>query len=296
MAFDFYFAGSSPKNVIDIMLKNDANLLRSYLNDKADIKRFIEAKKNGDWHGKLLIDNGAFTVHRQGGTLDIDKYIEYINENDEYCDYFIALDEIPGKWGQERTREEILHAPLQTWENYLYMIEKVNKPEKLLPVFHQGDDFKWLEKILTHPTPKYICISGNKELTNKRREAFYKQCYEYINRLNPNIKVHCLGSATMSNVEKFPFTSMDSTTYIMTGVNGNILMPNNVNLYVGDCGKSLTPLEKKAVSEYISQFGYTLDDMGNVNWTRLAVNFFTIKHQSDTIETKYTLPKTGRLF
>ena len=227
MAFDFYFAGSQCTECTNLMKQLNANVLKSYHCEQKQISEWFERKKNG-WQGKLLIDNGAFTIHRQGGVIDIDKYINWLNENDEYIDYAIALDDIPGTWGKKRTYEELRESPKKTWANYLYMLDKCKNPQKLLPVFHQGEDFKYLEQIVEHKINgkpvEYICISGNKELTNKQRETWYTTCFDIIRKSsNPNVKTHCLGSATISNAVNFPFTSMDATSWIMTGANGGIL-------------------------------------------------------------------------
>lgn len=297
MAFDFYFAGGLSEDVNYYMRSYDCNILRSYMTERKDIARWIDYKKEGTWNGKLLIDNGAFTVHRKGGVIDIDEYISWINENDEYVDYFIALDDIPGKWGTPRTIEELLHSPEKTWENYLYMYDRVKHPKKLLPVFHQGENFKWLEQILLSGKPDYICISGNKELTNKQREVWYHQCYNYIDKLAPGIKVHCLGSATISNVEKFPFTSMDSTTWIMVGANGNILNEDGRSvIYVGDGGKSLTDLEAASVEKFLNRYNYTLQDVGTNYKARMLFNFRIILDQSKKTETKGLKVKKKGLF
>lgn len=233
MAFDFYFAGSQAKECTDRILSENGHVLQSFTNDKKEIENLIQMKKDGRWKGKLLIDNGAFTVHTKGGKIDIDEWIDYINSHDEWCDYFVALDEIPGVWGQPKTKEELLRAPEVTYKNFLYMVDRVNKPEKLMPVFHQEEDFKWLRKLLEHPKLDYLCLGANKELTNKQREQWYQECFDIINEMRPGLKVHCLGSATISNAQKFPFTSMDATTWIMTGVTGNVLTPDGV-IYVGN--------------------------------------------------------------
>lgn len=97
MSFDYYFAGSQSIKVDKLLAKRNANILRSYATEKKNISFWFEQKKNG-WLGKLMIDNGAFTFHRKGGSLNIDEYINWLNDNDDYYDYAIALDDIPGKW------------------------------------------------------------------------------------------------------------------------------------------------------------------------------------------------------
>lgn len=253
MSFDFYFAGSQAIETEQLIVQLNANVLKSYVNDIKEIPRWFEYKQKG-WKGKLLIDSGAFSIHRGSvrsksintTTPIIDQYIKWLNDNDNYIDYAIELDHIPGEWGKPKTSEQIKEAPIISWNNYVYMYDRLNSPKKLLPVFHQGEDFIHLKNILNSNLPEYICISGNKELTNAQRENWYEQCYYLIQQYNPNIKVHCLGSATISNAIKYPFTSMDATSWIMTGAMGNILTSKGV-IYVGDI-KVLSQMSNDAIN------------------------------------------------
>lgn len=293
MAFDFYFAGTQHPDTEKLFVELGANVLKSYVNDKKIIQRYFEYKKNG-WTGKLLIDSGAFTVHRQGGELDIDRYIEWLNENDNYIDYAIEADHIPGKWGQPRTREEVLIAPKISYENYIYMRNKMKSPHKLLPVFHQYESFEWLNKILETPGCEYICLSGNKELTNKQREQWYSKCYSYINKLKPTVKVHCLGSATIQNAEKFPFTSMDATSWIMTGANGGIFTEVGV-IEIGN-KSSLTKQETEILNKLLKKYGYTLQQAQEDYRIRMLINIHYLHEKSNTTSFRGTLTFKRRLF
>ena len=179
MAFDFYFAGATTERIRNYLIGLNANVLKSYYMDKSVIEKFFDAKKNG-WRGKLMIDNDEFSFHRHGGSIDIDEYIAWINKNDEYIDYAIAVDSIPGKWRQPRTLYDFKLSAQKTWDNYIYMLDKVKSPQKLLPVFHQGDGFDALRRFLMLPDLKYICVAGSKDLTNADREVFYEKCFDII--------------------------------------------------------------------------------------------------------------------
>lgn len=231
MPFDFYFAGSQSKETTELMASIGANVLRSYINDRKSIAELIEKKRNGEWRGKLLIDSGAFTVHRKGGTIDVDAYIDFLNANKDYIDYAIQFDDIPGVWGEVKTIEQIQSSPVKTWENYVYMTSKLERPKMLLPVLHQGENLKHLQTMLDYRFPDgtqipYICISGNKELAAKQRKQWYTRVFDVIVRSsNPNVKTHCLGSATITDMEEFPFTSSDATSWLLTSATGSILTP-----------------------------------------------------------------------
>lgn len=306
MAFDFYFAGGQCQETTDLICKLNGNVLKSYVNDTKEIPKWFEYKKQG-WQGKLLIDNGAFTVHRKGGSINIDEYIEWLNTNNDTIDYAIALDHIPGVWGTKRTYEELRDAPIKTWENYLYMVEKCINPEKLLPVFHQGEDFKYLTQIVNFKIKDnyvpYICISGNKELTNNQREGWYLECFNVIKKSNnPNVKVHCLGSATLSNAVKFPMTSMDATSWIMTGATGGIFTDYGV---VQVSKESVTdkdnivhfPKEvQDNINKYCNKHGITLEQVQDNYKYRMMINVNYLYEKSKSTSYIGKMPKINKLF
>lgn len=226
--FNFYFAGTMTQEVDEFLIKHNANILRSWFNDLSSIQDLIERKKNGTYGGKLFIDSGAFTAHRKDVEPDCDKYIEFLNDNEQYLECYIQLDKIPGKWGQPRTKEDIKNAEVQSWQNYQYMVSKLKNPYKLLAVFHQDESFDNLKRLLDYKINgqyvPYICISGAKDRAAKYRTDWYNKCYEIIKSSNnPNVKVHCLGCFTIRDLVGFPFTSSDSTTWIQIAAHGGIM-------------------------------------------------------------------------
>lgn len=227
MQFDFYFAGSMNNECEYFKYKVNANILKSWFLDLSSLKKTIEKKKEGSYKGKILVDSGAFTAHRKDITIDCEEYIKFLNENEPYLEAYIQLDQIPGKWGQPRTKEQILEAEEKSWENYKYMVEHLKNPFKLLAVFHQDEKFENLKRLLDYKIQgkpvSYICISGAKDRAPKERTDWYHKCFEIIKESsNPNVKVHCLGCSTINDLTLFPFYSSDSSTWAQTAAYGGI--------------------------------------------------------------------------
>jgi hypothetical protein len=294
MAFDFYFAGSQSPETEQLMRSIDANILRSYLNDKRSIENLIKYKRDGSWKGKLLIDSGAFTAHRKDVDIDVDAYIQFLNNNNDAIDYAIQLDHIPGKWGRPKTPEEVKSAPIKTWENYLYMRQRLTRPDMLLPVFHMYEDFCYLRQILDFRSAsgepiKYMCISGSKEVTSQQRKAWYGKVFNVVKTsTNPNIKIHCLGSATRTDMEDFPFTSSDATSWIMTSSVGDILTPygtvcvskNKVGLKEHICNQ---PVECQVIIKNMcDKYGINYEDMQTDYKARSNFNVMYLTEVSKT--------------
>lgn len=224
--FDLYFAGSDNPEWREYLLAKKANRLASWINDRNVIDAWI--KNNGK--GKLFIDSGAFSAHTVGKEVDIDKYIEFLNNIDEYVYIAAELDKIPGEFRKAKTRKQCLEAPLIGWENYLYMRDRVKSPDKILPVFHQNEDFDWLVRMLETTFDgkhiPYIGISPANDRSTKEKNEWFEQVFRIIGQSsNPNVKTHAFGMTSLPVLERYPFTSADSTSWIMTGANGGIMTP-----------------------------------------------------------------------
>lgn len=229
MPFTLYAAGSNSNESTELKRRIGYHQLLSQYTEKKNILKWVDyLKENPDCKCKLFVDSGAFTAHTKGIDIDVDSYIEFINSIDEYVEIFAQVDKIAGIRGQEVSIEEQLEAPKLSWENYLYMKDKVKSRDKLLPVFHQEEDFKWLKNILEYRhedgTPiKYIGISPLKSLPSQTWKPWLDKVFNYIkNSSNPDVKTHAFGISTLDILESFPFTSSDSTTWLKTAAYGKI--------------------------------------------------------------------------
>lgn len=275
--FDLYFAGTQDKECLLLMEKLGGNKLLSYVNDRTLITKIHERKKSGDYQGKLMIDSGAFSAYTKGTVINIDEYVRYINENHQYTDYFIALDIIPKP---EDDKAEIAEAGYQ---NYLYMIQHVVCPEKIIPVHHASDPMSLLSKIVTTKLPDgeyvpYICLGGLVG-TNAGVEQFLRESFEIIRKSeNPYVKVHALGLTSLKILEKFPLKSSDSTAWIMAGASGNILtkwgsIPVSEK-QISDRGhiQNMIPEKRAIVVKYIEERGFTLEELMTNYKKRMSFN------------------------
>lgn len=225
--FNFYFAGTPSNAAGQYCIDRGHNVLKSWFLEQKALEKVISYKKDGKYNGKIMVDSGAFTAHRSDITINVDDYIAWLNENEPYLECYVQLDQIPGKWGQKRSKEDILFAEKASWENYKYMVSKLKNPYKLLAVFHQDENFENLKRLLDFqidgkPVP-YICISGAKDRAPKDRRDWYHKCFDIIRTSNnPNVKVHCLGCSTYSDLMLFPFYSSNSSTWVQVAAMGSI--------------------------------------------------------------------------
>lgn len=304
--FHLYFAGSQNILVEKYLYKLGANRLGSQLLDRKGLQDWINARTEGICKGRLMIDSGAYSAYTQGTELDVDEYIEYLNSIDDHTDVIVQVDTPPGNRFKDRTAEDYESGPRLSWENYLYMREKVLSVEKLVPVFHMGESYKWLENMLEwkDSNGKHIPYIGiaplhSSEANPNNRSSFIDRCFEIINRSsNPNVKTHAFGMTKLSVLEAYPFTSADSTSWILCAVNGSIMTPfgtvpvseksaHNPNHYL-----KLPEEGRKVIDDYVKSYGFGYGELRSQYAARICLNILYLLDWAENY--KYTPAEVRR--
>ena len=276
---DLYFAGARNKTADDFLLQEGAHRLQSQLIDRNNIEIWRKERKP---ESKLFIDSGAYTAYTKGTVLSTDDYIDYLNGLTHDVTIFAQLDTIPGRFNQPKTREEILEAPRLSWENYLYMRERLIEPDKLIPIFHQGEDFKWLKNMLewTDSNGKHIDYIGvSPAMDVPGLETWLIQCFKIIaNSSNPNVKTHAFGMTQLSVLEQFPYTSADSTSWKLCAAMGSIYTPWG-SMYISDRGtkstgsvNSMPSYLRDKVIKYVEDLGFNFAEAQSKDTIRYLIN------------------------
>ena len=172
----------------------------------------------------FMLDSGAFGAWNSGKVIDIDHYIAYIRAHAEYLDYYVALDVIPGAFGVTPTPAEVEVSAQKSWENLLYMEAHGLQP---IPVFHMGEQFKWLRKMMDHGCP-FIGISPANDRTTAKKRVWLDRVFNEItdDKGLPLVKTHAFGVTAIELLMRYPWYSADSTTWIMMAARGKILLPH----------------------------------------------------------------------
>lgn len=279
-----YFAGSAPQEVDEFLVKKSYNRLFSQLNDRSRIKRWMSYKDEQP-SMKLFIDSGAFSAYTKGKEIDVDDYIAYLNEYGDYFNVMVQVDYIPGKSNVVQDRQVYLDAPRISWENFLHMREKLNKRlwDRFIPVFHEGEDFKWLENMLTYVDADgnhlaYIGISPHTETTTDRRLIFCKEVFRRIKALNPQVKTHGFGMTALNILQYIDFTSVDSTTWLKGAIYGSILVHRHNKLAAMNVGERTTGAAdhfcwlgaeaKEEVCRLIEEAGFSTEKLRKLDPTK----------------------------
>ncbi len=272
MGFDLYFAGNSYNEVMEYAKEKKVCKLFTQMGERKAINNWCDDKREGTINNKIFVDSGAYTAHTQGKEVNVDEYISYVNGIDSEIDLLAQVDKIPGRFGVLRTKEELLAAPEESWNNYLYMRDKVKSVEKLVPIFHQDEDFRWLKNMLEYKDENgnhipYIGISSSKDKAPKYREAWYWKVFATIQASsNSNVKTHSFGTSSIRHLELFPFTSSDATSWVRGAAFGSITTDFGTILVSGVQDKdkrhiNACPISYKALEEYVNKYGFNLKEL-----------------------------------
>lgn len=303
---ELYCVGPEKANIMAVATGEcEHNMLFSYF-DKRAVDKYKEMVSA---HGKLFIDSGAFTAWTQGKTINVDEYINWINDRADYIDLYGQVDVIPGDrtTGALPSAEEVRIAAQKTWENYLYMRPKMKKPEGLLYTFHVGEPIEFLKQALEWKDPEgnhipYIALGGMVGKSADVRDRFMEHCFDVIKKSsNPNVKVHAFGMTDRDLLMKYPVTSADSTSWIMTGATGSIMtdvgivavssqQKNDPNHY-SHLPKDL----QDQFNKFIEEYGFTLDELAESRDKRIMHNARFMKKKFSEIEYKPQI-KRKKLF
>ena len=263
---DLYFAGETRKDVDEFVSRLGVNRLHSFISKPNLINRWLDFTKDQP-NSKLFLDSGAYSAHTRGKEINVDEYIDRINELDEHLTLYAQLDTIPGEFGKPKTLQQLREAPELSWENYLYMKDRVATRDKLIPIFHQGEDFKHLRRILEYRhedgSPiKYIGISPANDVAVAHKDRWFNQVFgEIQNSSNPNVKTHAFGMTSKAQLEKYPFTSADSTSWLMNGSFG-CLSFENTKIIVSDRQTDHPQFYKNLSEEVIQRFEAKVAERG----------------------------------
>lgn len=147
----------------------------------------------------FLLDSGAFTfMNGFKGVVDwqeyIDKYADFIVKNN--IKYFFELD-IDVLVGYEKVKQ---------YRKYLE--KKIGR--KCIPVWHRSRGLEEWYKLTKEYD--YVAIGGFAIKDIKKTEYKFIQKFLEIARKN-NCKVHGLGFTSLKSLPKYPFYSVDSTSW-----------------------------------------------------------------------------------
>lgn len=254
-----YLAGMSEQLFHKI---NYDPILLSYANQLRDIEKMFSYSKD------IFVDSGAFSVFTRGISVDIDAYIDWINNNYSKIGVVAALD--------------VIGDAESSWKNYIYMRENLvpEAKNKLLFTFHIDEPLSNLKHALQYCDSfgklSYIGLGGMAtKKTSEQRRSFLTNAFSLIPH---DVKVHGFGMTDYSLLNHYNFYSVDSTTWLRAAAFGEICF-NESRIKISEKHKynprhysNLSVTQQHVINSIIQKFGFTLNDLCESTENRCIFN------------------------
>jgi len=256
------------------------------------IHRDSQVKKIRAEGVKVFLDSGAFSAFTQGVKIDIAEYCDYIHKNADIILFPSVLDEIGDADG--------------TWRNQQEMERRGTKP---LPCYHYGEPTEILDYYISKYD--YITIGGMVPISTPQLFIWLDRLWEEHlchNDGSPKVKVHGFGLTSLPLMKRYPWYSVDSSTWVQWAANGMILAPGRAQLDVSNKSSrrkqagqhldSLAPMQTRALEDEIRAFCIDPDRLREYYYSRWAWNAWAFPYyvKDKHYEGDKFVPEVQRLF
>jgi hypothetical protein len=172
---------------------------------------------------QVMLDSGAFSSWTKQEPIAIEDYIAFVREVERYLWQYVGLDVIPGARGRPRTFADVEASAAASFRNLRTMQDAGLRP---LPTFHQGEDIKWLERMLAD-RQDYVGVSTAKNYRRAQQQAWLDIVFSVLTDGDgrPLVRVHGFGSVHFDWLQRYPFYSVDSAGWLKGAFNGKVYVP-----------------------------------------------------------------------
>lgn len=257
------------------------------------------------WGVELFSDSGAYTMHTKGKPVSIEKYAEYIWKHGKLYSTVANIDAIGG--GDDGAQ--------RTWDNQKALEKLGVRP---VPVFHCREPFKWLDRYLSEGYDRLALGGMVPESTPFLREWLDYVWGKHLTDADgrARLKVHGFGLTTIDLMRRYPWDSVDSSSWVLAGSFGGILLRNGdslINVTMSDRpgaeggdlfseagGKppirdkhyaSLSKMERDEIDRRILACGVTPEECASHYAWRDIVNMTTYQGLEDLAVDRFWIPQ-----
>lgn len=260
---------------------NLPHILESYHYVKK--QSYVDAMRNDN--ARVFVDSGAFSAHTLGVELSVPAYVDYLQRNQD-------LIRVEDGVHMASVMDGIGDAHL-TYENQQLMERLGFQP---LPCFHVAEDEWYLTYYVSNY--EYITIGGMVGVSTKALVTWLDRIWDrYLvdGSGNPRVKVHGFGITNNTLMDRYPWYSVDSSSWIQAAAFGAIVIPGQGALHVSDQSPSrkdegrhlttLTPVEQDYIFAQLERQGFTLERLSTVYESRAAYNLWAYTVINKLIDT-----------
>lgn len=243
--------------------------------------QFVEAI--GSYNDKVFLDSGAFSAHTLGVEIKVTDYCAYIEKNNHIVrnENGVLLASVLDGIGD----------PLLTYQNQKQMEAAGVTP---LPCFHLGEDEKYLQYYVDNY--QYITLGGMVGSSSKSLILWLDRIWKnYLTNEDgsPKLKVHAFGITSLEIMHRYPWHSVDSSSWIQFASFGNVLTPEFGAIQVsaksparftwGKHFTTFTPIEQETINNLFLSQGFEYERLANVYESRAAYNVLSFGRLNDKL-------------
>lgn len=157
----------------------------------------------------LFLDSGAFSAWTKKTEINLDEYMQFIKDHKKALTVYANLD--------------VIGDPEGTWVNQKIMEDNGLKP---IPIFHMGSSDKYLKKCMDY---EYFALGAMAKQSSSNRVDFLDDVFKKIGDKDgiPTRKLHGLGMTSFDLMKRYPFYSVDSTSWLIHAAMSIVLIPRS---------------------------------------------------------------------
>lgn len=257
---------------------------------------------------KIFLDSGAFSAFTLGTEVDLPRYCDFILENDDIIardngiKMIAPLDVIGGPGGEFYSKAKTAELSLKN------MDEMERRGAAPLPCFHYNEPWEYLDYYASKY--EYIALGGLVRNDLFSLESWFRQVFERTCNPDgtPKIKFHAFSLTALGLMMKYPWWSVDSSTWVQWAANGLVLMPRSgrqLNISAQSSSRkmhmqhydSVPAIMQDALRAEVEGDEQDIDRLRELYYARWAYNCWAFPAYVDMREpaTRYT-PDTPGLF
>lgn len=230
---------------------------------------------------RVFLDSGAFSAFTQGVEIDIRGYCEYIKRNRDILlvDNGVVVASVLDGIGD----------PVKTWQNQKRMEDAGAPP---LPCFHYGEPEEALEYYIANYD--YITIGGMVPIAKPQLRVWLDRIWsKYLTDANglPRLRVHGFGLTRVDLMQRYPWYSVDSSSWVQNANNGGIYIPSIGTIFISkdspqakDMGRhfnTLSAMERDVLQAEIDKRGFDSERLRQTYLARWCFNMVTFNEIAD---------------
>lgn len=230
---------------------------------------------------KVFLDSGAFSAFTTGIDVDIKAYCDYCLKHERIIEVASVLDGIGD--------------PLKTWQNQQLMESYGVQP---LPCFHYGEPDEYLVHYIENY--EYITLGGMVPISTPQLKLWLDRIWhEFLtdDQGRPKVKVHGFGLTVIDLMMRYPWFSVDSSSWLQISSFGNVLIPefgivcfSEASPQTKNAGRhfdNLSTPEQDAVRYAVEKRGYEVERLRKLYHSRRV---FNITSFLETVQDKVHAP------